>query len=180
MTAGIPYFQRKKKDKDGGDKSDGDHISEKNVARNPKGKGKEISKPNFAEAQRTALQNYLLTLVRAVVSPPLPPSSSRGHSRPLTRLDPFPLPLIVSQMLRPESNRLIRFFELSALTLQLAKNPGGTQGKSGFLRVLNTDVSSKSARPALSLLAWKNARKERWWVVRESYLIAVEEPDQVS
>lgn len=83
-------------------------------------------------------------------------------------------------MLRPESNRLIRFFELSALTLQLAKNPGGTQGKSGFLRVLNTDVSKKSDRPALSLMAWKDKRKERWWVVRESYLIAVEEPDQVS
>lgn len=32
----------------------------------------------------------------------------------------------------------------------------------------------------LAPVAWAKARKPKWWVVRESYLIAVDEPDQVS
>lgn len=81
-------------------------------------------------------------------------------------------------MLRPEANRLIRFLEISALTLSLAQ-AGGAQGKSGYLRVLSNDVSKKSDRPMLAPIAWAKSRKPKWWVVRESYLVAVEEPDQV-
>lgn len=83
-----------------------------------------------------------------------------------------------TQMYRPESNRLIRFLELSALTLQLAVN-GGSQGKSGYLRVMSMNVSKKQDRPMLAPVKWIQARRPKWWIVRESYLIAVEEPDQV-
>ncbi|CED85185.1 Phospholipase D1 [Phaffia rhodozyma] len=105
------------------------------------------SRAGFVENQRTALENYLIGVVHAV-------------------------------MYRPESNHLIRFLELSALSLSLAPN-GGCQGKSGYLRVLSANVSSKKDRPVLAPLAWKRARKFRWWIVRESYLIAVDEPDQL-
>lgn len=45
--------------------------------------------------------------------------------------------------------------------------------------MLSSEVSKKSDRPMLAPLAWAKARKPRWWVVRESYLVAVDEPDQV-
>lgn len=84
------------------------------------------------------------------------------------------------QMLRPEANRLIRFLEISALTMQLTVN-GGTQGKAGFLRVANAgDLARKSSRPALlNIVGWKEQRRPKWWIVRESYLVCVEQPDSV-
>lgn len=83
---GIPYFQRRKKEgKDSSDAED-DHVVDANPAvgaqvleqgkNKGKGKGKEdlANRPSFAKAQRDALQNYLLGLVRAVVSCALVPS----------------------------------------------------------------------------------------------------------
>jgi phospholipase D1/2 len=81
-------------------------------------------------------------------------------------------------MYRPESSHLIRFLELSSLTLQLAPR-GGSQGKSGYLRVLSTNVSLKKDRPALRLIAQIKQREPKWWIVRESYMVAVEDPDEV-
>lgn len=81
-------------------------------------------------------------------------------------------------MYRPESSHLIRFLELSSLTLQLAPK-GGSQGKSGYLRVLSTNVSLKKDRPAIRLLAQIKQREPKWWIVRESYMVAVEDPDSV-
>lgn len=142
-----------------------------------RGKGKDQGGSNgqrqdFALNQREALEHYLMELVRAVVRSAL--FSAWRHLQVQYADDRSSHP----QMYRPESNRLIRFLELSALTLQLAVN-GGSQGKSGYLRVMSMNVSKKQDRPMLAPVKWIQARRPKWWIVRESYLIAVEEPDQV-
>lgn len=79
-------------------------------------------------------------------------------------------------MFHPTSNRLSRFLEISALSIRLAPS-GGSQAKAGELRI-------KGAPNAKGLLARKGfgrreKKKSRWCVVRESYLVVVEDPGQV-
>jgi hypothetical protein len=50
-------------------------------------------------------------------------------------------------------------------------------GKAGYLRVLSSNMSRKAAHTGL--LAWKRNHEPKWWLVRESYLVAVEDPGEV-
>lgn len=81
-------------------------------------------------------------------------------------------------MFRPEANRLSKFFEISALSISLAKS-GGVQGKAGILRALGSQTSRRSVGSGLSIFGIGEAAKPRWWVVRESYLVAVDDPGDV-
>lgn len=74
--------------------------------------------------------------------------------------------------LRPDANRLCKFFEISALALALSGRPG-VQGKQGFLGV-HSPISRKGSHPpvALRFLARKN---QHWCMVRESYMIIAEQ-----
>lgn len=74
-------------------------------------------------------------------------------------------------MFRPDSNRLCRFFELSALGVRLAAE-GGYHGKEGFMQL----------RPANELVnqARKILRKDRkWFLVRQSYIACVDSPESI-
>ncbi|CCO37404.1 hypothetical protein BN14_11560 [Rhizoctonia solani AG-1 IB] len=83
---------------------------------------------------------------------------------------------LVRKMFRADANRLFRFFEMSALSIALAQR-GGIQGKAGYLRVLSSNMSRKGAHHGL--LAWKRNHEPKWWLVRESYLVAVEDPGEL-
>ncbi|KAG8926053.1 Phospholipase D1 [Tulasnella sp. 418] len=88
--------------------------------------------------------------------------------------------LIRAVMFRPEANRLCRWFEMSALSVALARR-GGIQGKSGLLRVLSSNSSRKSTHGTFStLIAWSQQHQPKWWMVRESYLVAVEDPAELA
>ncbi|KAF8610545.1 phospholipase D [Ceratobasidium sp. AG-I] len=117
-----------------------------------KGTG-ELHRTDFAKLQRESLENYLIGVIKAV-------------------------------MFRADANRLFRFFEISALSIALAQR-GGIQGKllrssqrkAGYLRVLSSNMSRKAAHTGL--LAWKRNHEPKWWLVRESYLVAVEDPGEL-
>jgi phospholipase D1/2 len=79
-------------------------------------------------------------------------------------------------MFRPESNRLCIFFELSALTVGLAPR-GGFQGKAGFLRILSPNASRRSNQPGLLPSSWRLHRAPKWFIVRESYSVMTEGPE---
>ncbi len=93
-------------------------------------------------------------------------------------LENYLLALIRAVMFRPEANRLVRFFEISALSIALA-NSGGVQGKAGLLRVIGGETSRKGMNGGFSFMGLKDAAKTRWWNVRESYLVAVDDPGEV-
>lgn len=94
-------------------------------------------------------------------------------------LENYLIALIKSVMFRPEANRLAKFFEISALSIALARS-GGVQYKSGMLRILGGEASRRSVNTGLAIFGLGKAAKPRWWMVRESYLVAVDDPGDVS
>ena len=79
-------------------------------------------------------------------------------------------------MFLPTSNRLAGFLEISALSLNLAQS-GGAQYKAGYLRIVAS--GNKGAGFGRKSASRSQKRKQKWCVVRDSYLIAVEEPGEL-
>lgn len=79
-------------------------------------------------------------------------------------------------MFHPASNRLASFLEVSALSIALAES-GGWQVKAGMLRIEASGKTSNFGRKGVS---WTDKKKPRWCCVRDGYLVALEEPGEVS
>ncbi|PLW32818.1 hypothetical protein PCANC_18836 [Puccinia coronata f. sp. avenae] len=92
-------------------------------------------------------------------------------------LQEYLLKLTKATMFVPEANRLCKFLEISALSLALA-NRGGFQGKQGYLRIMSNGAFSRRQRTGFHAFKFKGRREPKWFIVRESYLISVDEPDQ--
>ncbi|KAH9825288.1 hypothetical protein DFH28DRAFT_943383 [Melampsora americana] len=92
-------------------------------------------------------------------------------------LEDYLIKLTKATMFVPEANRLCKFLEISALSLALA-NRGGFQGKQGYLRIMSSGAFSRRKRAGFHPMEWKERREPKWFIVRESYLICVDEPDQ--
>jgi phospholipase D1/2 len=79
-------------------------------------------------------------------------------------------------MFHPSSNRLAGFLEVSALSISLAQS-GGVQYKAGLLQ---TEPSNNGGGGfGRKSAGWKAKKEARWCAVRESYLVAMEEPGEV-
>jgi len=79
-------------------------------------------------------------------------------------------------MFHPSSNRLAGFLEISALSMSLAPS-GGAQYKAGFLRIeASGNGGGGFGRKAAT---WREKNESRWCCVRESYLVALNEPGEV-
>lgn len=133
---------------------------------------KPMSKAEYAQAGRDALQQYLVALIRAVVS---------GFPLHLHHTQHSERDFIADfwQIFRPESNRLCKFFELSSLTLTLAPR-GGFQGKAGFLKIPGSNASRRANQPGLTPTSWIHNRSPKWFIVRDSYFVATDGPEAVS
>jgi len=92
-------------------------------------------------------------------------------------LEEYLIKLTKATMFVPEANRLCKFLEISALSLALA-NRGGFQGKQGYLRIMSNGAFSRRQRTGFHPFKFKGRREPKWFIVRESYLISVDEPDQ--
>ena len=142
-TLGLPYFKFLKRES----REKGHHLP---------------GQAQFALMQREALENYLLDLIRAVVSKVL-------HFALLQ--------LIFSQqMFHPAANRLSGFLEISALAINLAQS-GGSQYKAGYLKI--ESFSNKGPGVGRKSAGWSERKESRWCAVRESYLVVSEEPGEV-
>ncbi|KAI4120624.1 MAG: hypothetical protein LQ338_006876 [Usnochroma carphineum] len=111
-----------------------------------------------------------------------------GASNATTRRDPYPerqrkkLESYLQQMIRylifrPESNRLCKFLELSALGVRLAAE-GSYHGKEGFLVIQSgKGVDFRKAwTPALI----KSRHGPKWFCVRHSYVVCVDSPEAMN
>jgi phospholipase D1/2 len=92
------------------------------------------------------------------------------------RLELYLQQMINCVIFRPISNRLCKFLELSALGVRLAPE-GGYHGKEGFLTI----KSSKGVdfRKKLSPRLFINRHTPKWFLVRHSYIVCVDSPDQL-
>lgn len=82
-------------------------------------------------------------------------------------------------MFRPEANRLCKFFEISALSVSLASR-GGYQGKQGYLRIMSKSSRKNNQKGILTPVSWHKSHEPKWFIVRESFIVTVDEPDTVS
>ncbi|THV05210.1 phospholipase D [Dendrothele bispora CBS 962.96] len=92
-------------------------------------------------------------------------------------LENYLLDLIRAVMFHPASNRLCGFFEISALSIAHAQT-GGTQYKAGFLQIEASD--SRGGGFGRKGTSWKAKKESRWCAVRESYLVVMEEPGELT
>lgn len=110
-----------------------------------------------------------------------------GSSAP-ARKDAYPerqrkkLELYLQQMIRylifrPESNRLCKFLELSALGVRLAAE-GSYHGKEGLLIIQSGKGVDFRKAWTPSLLAGRHGPK--WFSVRHSYLVCVDSPEEMN
>ena len=84
--------------------------------------------------------------------------------------------VLITQIFRPESNRLCKFFELSTLTLSLAPR-GGFQGKAGFLKIPGSNASRRANQPGLTPMSWLHSREPKWFIVRDTFFVATDGPE---
>ena len=104
------------------------------------------------------------------------------------RKDPFPerqrkkLELYLQQMIRylmfrPDSNRLCKFLELSALGVRLAAE-GSYHGKEGLMIIQS--AKGIDFRRALTPSMIKHRHGPKWFLVRHSYIVCVDSPEDMS
>ncbi|GLB38253.1 putative phospholipase [Lyophyllum shimeji] len=91
-------------------------------------------------------------------------------------LENYLIELIRAVMFHPSTNRLAGFLEISALSIALAPT-GGAQYKAGFLKIEASGLGGGFGRRSAS---WRARREVRWCAVRESYLVAMEEPGELA
>ena len=101
-----------------------------------------------------------------------------AHDREQRRdLEAYLRDMIKYLIFRPESNRLCKFLELSALGIRLAAE-GSYHGKEGPLHV-QTGKTTDIAR------AWtpskiQTRREYKWFLVRHSYVVCVDSPEEMN
>lgn len=78
-------------------------------------------------------------------------------------------------MFEANCNRLLRFLEVSAFFIALARS-GGYQLKAGVLKLEPAGSKKEYGRKSTS---WRDRRKGRWCAVRESYLVVMCEAGEV-
>ncbi|KAF2399553.1 phospholipase D [Trichodelitschia bisporula] len=92
------------------------------------------------------------------------------------RLEHYLHKLITYVIFRPDSNRLCKFLELSALGVRLAAE-GGYHGKEGFMSV-KAGKKLSFQKNKVSLLASRQLPK--WFLVRASYIVCVDSPEEMN
>jgi phospholipase D1/2 len=82
---------------------------------------------------------------------------------------------------RPDSTRLCKFLELSAMAVRLSAE-GGYQGKQGLLQIASRrhrEMHRKTLQ-TLGPHAFKERHKRRWFLVRHSYIVCVDGPESLN
>ncbi|THC95454.1 hypothetical protein EYZ11_005048 [Aspergillus tanneri] len=93
------------------------------------------------------------------------------------KLESYLQKLIRFLIFKPDSNRLCKFLELSALGVRLAAE-GSYHGKEGYLVI----QSSKGLdfRRALTPAMVKKRHSPKWFLVRHSYVVCVDSPEEMN
>lgn len=93
------------------------------------------------------------------------------------KLENYLQKLIRFLIFRPDSNRLCKFLELSALGVRLASE-GGYHGKEGFLMIQS--AKGLDFRRALTPSMIKKRHTPKWFLVRHSYIVCVDSPEEMN
>jgi phospholipase D1/2 len=98
------------------------------------------------------------------------------NERQRRRLEQYLQEMIRWLIFRADSNRLCRFLELSALGVRLAAE-GSYHGKEGYLSIQS--VKGLDVRRLLTPMNIFNRHRPKWFLVRHSYIVCVESPENM-
>ncbi|KAF3007611.1 Phospholipase D1 [Curvularia kusanoi] len=104
-------------------------------------------------------------------------SKQNHHERQRKKLEAYVKGLIQYLIFRPDSNRLCKFLELSALGVRLAAE-GGYHGKEGFLMIKSS--KGVDARKRWAPMPMMNRHWPKWFLVRHSYIVCVDSPEEMN
>jgi phospholipase D1/2 len=93
------------------------------------------------------------------------------------KLEKYLNQMVAFLIFRPDSNRLCKFLELSALGVRLAAE-GGYHGKEGFMMIKSSkgvDNRKKWGTAPLMQRHWP-----KWFLVRHSYIVCVDSPEEMN
>ncbi|OAX81593.1 hypothetical protein ACJ72_04067, partial [Emergomyces africanus] len=165
---------------DGGYETTGDGTSGNERANRKKKRRSSLGLPRR--------QSSLTAPAESSASGALEPGITRPASIGGVKKDSYPerqrkkLETYLQQMIRflifrPDSNRLCKFLELSALGVRLASE-GSYHGKEGFLVI----QSSKGLdfRRAFNPAMIKSRHSPKWFLVRHSYVVCVDSPEEMN
>ncbi|KAF2089290.1 phospholipase D [Saccharata proteae CBS 121410] len=99
------------------------------------------------------------------------------NERQRKKLELYLQKMITYLMFRPDSNRLCKFLELSALGVRLAQE-GGYHGKEGFMMIQSSKgVDFRKGWAAIPIV---KKHIPKWFLVRHSYIVAVDSPEEMN
>lgn len=98
------------------------------------------------------------------------------HERQRKKLEVYLQKMIKFMLFRVDSNRLCKFLEVSALGMRLAAE-GSFHGKEGFLIIQRG--KGLDFRKALTPANFKGRHTPKWFLVRHSYVVCVDSPEEM-
>lgn len=104
-------------------------------------------------------------------------SKQNHHERQRKKLEAYVKGLIQFLIFRPDSNRLCKFLELSALGVRLAAE-GGYHGKEGHMMIKSS--KGVDARKRWTPMPMINRHWPKWFLVRHSYIVCVDSPEEMN
>ena len=104
-------------------------------------------------------------------------SKQNHHERQRKKLEAYVKGLIQYLIFRPDSNRLCKFLELSALGVRLAAE-GGYHGKEGHMMIKSS--KGVDARKRWTPMPMMNRHWPKWFLVRHSYIVCVDSPEEMN
>ena len=123
--------------------------------------------------------NIGAALVGATAAGAAVPSAARREGYPerqRKKLEVYLQKMIKFMLFRPDSNRLCKFLEVSALGMRLAAE-GSYHGKEGFLVIRSG--KGVDFRKALTPTNIRNRHTPKWFLVRHSYVVCVDSPEEM-
>ncbi|KAH0273900.1 phospholipase D, partial [Aureobasidium melanogenum] len=101
------------------------------------------------------------------------------NERQRRKLENYLQQMIRWLVFRPDSTRLCKFLELSALSLRLSVE-GGYHGKEGLMSIISKPNIDLRRRPVTgSVSAFKRNAEPQWFMIRHSYIVALDSPESL-
>ncbi|RMD41554.1 hypothetical protein DV735_g3568, partial [Chaetothyriales sp. CBS 134920] len=110
------------------------------------------------------------------LGPPSGRDERRVRERERKKVEAYLQAMIKFMLFRPDSNRLCKFLEISALGMRLASE-GSYHGKEGYLMLRSG--KGVDFRKALTPSDFKLRHTPKWWLVRHSYVVCVDSPEEM-
>ncbi|EHY58304.1 Phospholipase D1 [Exophiala dermatitidis] len=101
---------------------------------------------------------------------------ARFAERQRKKLEAYLQKMLKFLLFRPESNRVCKFLEVSALGMRLAAE-GSYHGKEGFLLIRS--AKGLDFRKAMTPRHFMHQHAPKWFLVRHSYVVCVDSPEEM-